>query len=441
MNILSIAGSDPSSGAGIQGDMKTFHAFGAYGLSVITAVTSQNTRKFFDVAPITPSLVKSQIRSILEDFHLDAIKIGMVYDKDTVRVIHSELEKIKIPIILDPIFKSTTGGELQTKNAFLDFKKLLIPLSYIITPNVPEAEKITGLKIKSLNDMKSAVKKIQKIGAKNVIIKGGHFSSGSKVVDVLLDDRKLYAFSHDRLKLENHGGGCTFSASLCANIARGKKLSDAVDVARLFTIESMKRAAKIGEGLAITMHARGNELEDHLSNAISKFCSIGSIYEHIPECQTNFVYSLSKPSSLNYIMGLEGRIVKTGKHVTVAGHLKYGGSKHVASAVLEMSKKFPVIRSGLNLKYDKKTIENAISKGLEVSSYDRSEEPLEIKKNEGGTVSWGIKAAIKNKKTPPDIVFHTGDFGKEAMIIIFGKNPEDILRKTLKITKSFHPST
>jgi len=441
MNILSIAGSDPSSGAGIQGDMKTFNAFGAYGLSVITAVTSQNTRKFFDVVPITPSLVKSQIRSILEDFHLDAIKIGMVYDKQTIRVIHSELEKIKIPIILDPIFKSTTGGYLQTENAFLDFKKLLVPLSHIITPNVPEAEKISGFKIKSLNDMKNAAKKIQKIGAKNVIIKGGHFSLGSKVVDVLLDNKKFYIFSHDRLQFENHGGGCTFSASLCANIARGKKLPDVVDTARLFTIESMKKAAKIGKGLAITMHAKGDEVEEHLSDAISKFCSIGSIYEHIPECQTNFVYSLQKPSSLNDIMGLEGRIVKTGKHVTVAGHLRYGGSKHVASAVFEMTRKFPTIRSGINLKYDKKTIKNAIARGLKVSSYDRSTEPSGIKEKEGGTVSWGVKTAIKNKKTPPDIVFHTGDFGKEAMIIIFGKNPEDILRKTLKITKSFHPST
>ena len=123
MHVLSIAGSDPSSGAGIQGDIKTFSALGVYGLSVITAVTSQNTSKFFDVEPVSPSLVKSQMRSILEDFHIDAIKIGMVYDKQTIRVVHSELEKVKIPIILDPIFKSSTGGMLQMENAFSDFKK------------------------------------------------------------------------------------------------------------------------------------------------------------------------------------------------------------------------------------------------------------------------------------------------------------------------------
>ncbi len=435
MNILSIAGSDPSSGAGVQGDMKTFSTFGAYGLSVITAITSQNTKKFFDVKPVRPSLVKSQIISILEDFHIDAIKIGMVYDKQTIRVIHSELEKIKEPIILDPIFKSTTGGILQMENALSDFKKRLIPLSYIITPNIVEAEKISGTKIRSLKDAKNVARKIQKLGARNVIIKGGHFLSGSKVIDILLHGKQFHVFSHDRLKFENHGGGCTFSASLCANIARGKKLPDAVDAARLFTVKSIKNASRIGSGLAITMHSKGDEIENQLSRAITKFCSINSIDKYIPECQTNFVYSTLNPLSLKDVMGLEGRIVRTGKFGTVAGNLRYGGSKHVASAVLEVARKFPSIRSGVNLKYDDNTIKKAISEGLKVSSYDRKQEPLKNKKKDGGTVPWGIRTAITSLKTPPDVIFHKGDFGKEPMILIFGKNPEDILRKILKMLR------
>jgi len=433
MNLLSIAGSDPSSGAGIQGDMKTFGAFGTYGLSVITAVTSQNTRRFLDVKPVSASLVKSQIKSVLEDFLIEAIKIGMVYDNQTIKAIHAELEGIKIPIVLDPIFKSTTGGDLQRKDAFANYKKLLIPIAHVITPNMQEAEKISGVKIKSLNDMKNAAKKIQKMGAKNVVIKGGHFISGPKVVDILLEEKKFHTFSHDRLKFENHGGGCTFSSALCANIAKGKKLSDAVDIARLFTVKSMKNATKIGSGLAIVAHAKGDEIENHLSHAISKFCLINNIYKYIPECQTNFVYSTSNPKSLDNIMGLEGRIVKTGKRGTIAGDLKYGGSKHVASAVLEITRKFPAIRSGLNLRYDSTTIKQAISKGLKISSYDRNAEPPKNKEKEGSTVSWGIKKAIASANTPPDIIFHTGDFGKEAMILVFGKTPEDVLRKTLMI--------
>ena len=435
MHVLSIAGSDPSSGAGIQGDLKTFSSFGVDGLSVVTAITSQNTSSFFGVEPVSKLLVKSQIRSILEDFRIDAIKIGMVYDKQTIRVIHSELEKIKIPIILDPIFKSTTGGILQMQSAFSDFKKFLVPLCYIITPNIIEAEKISGIKIKSLKDVKNAAMKIQKMGAKNVIIKGGHFFNGDKVTDILLEDKKFSIFSHTRLKFESHGGGCTFSAALCANIARGKKLSDAVDSARLFTVESIRNATKSGRGIPVIKRSKGDVIEDALSKAISEFCSIKSINEYIPECQTNFVYSISNPTTLKDVLGLEGRIVRTGKLVTVAGHLKYGGSKHIASAVLEMARKFPSIRSSLNIKYDEKIIKKAVFKGLKVSSYDRSEEPLKIREKEGNTMSWGIKASITNLKTPPDIVFHRGGFGKEAMILIFGKNPADVLRKISKISR------
>jgi hydroxymethylpyrimidine/phosphomethylpyrimidine kinase len=237
------------------------------------------------------------------------------------------------------------------------------------------------------------------------------------------------------MRFESHGGGCTFSAALCANIARGKKLSDAVDSARLFTVESIRRSSKIGRGLAIIKSSEGDIIQNKLSAAISEFCSIKSIYQYIPECQTNFVYSLPKQTTLEDVLGLEGRIVKTGKNVTVAGHLKYGGSKHVASAVIEMNKKFQATSSGLNIRYDDKIIKKAISKGLKVSSYDRTKEPRTVREKEGSTMSWGIKQAITNLKTPPDIVFHKGGFGKEAMIVIFGKNPTDVLRKILKITR------
>jgi len=438
MNVLSIAGSDPSSGAGIQGDIKTFQSHGVYGLCVVTAVTSQNTSKFFDVKPVAPSFVKSQIKSILEDFKVEAIKIGMVYNKQTIQAIHSELKNIKIPIILDPIFNSTTGGILQMSSALKDFKKFLIPMSYVITPNTIEAQKITRIKIKSINDMKNAAIKIQEMGAKNVIIKGGHLVENDKITDILLAGKRFHTYHHERMSFDNHGGGCTFSASLCANIAIGKDLANATDSARLFTIQSMKNSVKIGRGVQIT--SIRDEIENELHRAITEFCSIPSISEHIPECQTNFVYSKLNPSSLKDIMGLEGRIVKTGRVGTVAGNLKYGGSKHVASAVLEMTKKFPSFRSGINLKYDERIIRKAMTNGLKIASYDRNKETQENKEREGSTISWGIKTAISESQVAPDIVFHKGDFGKEAMIIVFGRNPEDVLKKTLKITQ-IHPST
>lgn len=432
MNVLSIAGSDPSSGAGIQGDIKTFTTLGAYGFSVITALTSQNSTKFFKSEPVSSEIIKSQIRSILSDFKIDAIKIGMVYDKKTIRTIHSELKNLKISIVLDPIFESTTGGTLLRSNAFSDFKKLLIPLSYVVTPNVPEAERITGMKIKSWSDAKKVALKINSMGAKNVIIKGGHMQD-DKVTDLLLENKKFHMFSQKRLPRESHGGGCIFSAALCVNIAKGKSLSESTSLAQKISFESIKNSTRIGKGLAIARQKNADMIEDDLSIAINQFVNIKGIHGHIPEVQTNFVFSKPCPESIFDILGLEGRIVKTGKLVVVAGTLKYGGSRHVANAVLEVARKFPSIRSAVNIKYDNKTIKKAIAKRLCVTYYDRVLESHDTKVTEGKTISWGIKSVIEKLKSPPDIIYHRGDVGKEPMILLFGKTPKDVLTKLVKI--------
>lgn len=432
MNVLTIAGSDPSSGAGVQGDIKTFTALGVYGLSVVTALTSQNSSKFFKSEPVSPDLIKSQIRAMLSDFKVSAIKIGMVHDKKTIRVIHSELKNLKVPIVLDPIFQSTTGGSLLQENAFSDFKKFLIPMSYIITPNVPEAEKITGMKIRTQSDSKKAALKINSMGAKNVVIKGGHLRD-NVVTDLLLENKKFSMFSQKRLPRDSHGGGCIFSASLCASLAKGKTVSESVRLAQSTSFDSIKDASRVGAGVAIARQKNTDRIEKELSSAISHFVSIKEIQELIPEVQTNFVYSKPRPRSISDVLGLEGRLVKTGSSVAVAGMLKYGGSRHVANAVLEVAKKFPATRSAVNIRYDKKTIQKAISKRFRVSHYDRMLESLDLKKKEGKTVSWGIKNAIANLKSPPDIIYHTGDVGKEPMILLFGKTPKDVLTKLAKI--------
>ncbi len=431
MNVLSVAGSDPSSGAGIQGDLKTFASLGVHGLTVITALTSQNTSKFFKVFPVEPSAIRSQLKSVLSDFKIDTVKIGMVYNNQTIKAVHNELKNIKVPIVLDPIFESTTGGKLICNDALADFKKFLMPISYVITPNIPEAERIADMKIRSLGDMKRAATIINQMGPKNVIIKGGH-TQENQSTDLLLENKRFHVFSQKRIKKKSHGGGCIFSASLCVSIARGSSLVEAAKFSQQISYESIKNSAKIGKGLAITTQ-KTKTMENELASSINEFTRVENIYQYIPECQTNFVYAKSSPRSTEDILGLEGRIVKTGVTTSVAGELKFGGSKHVASAVLEMSRKFPQVRSALNIRYDEKIIKKAIAKKFHVSYYDRSFEPYKNKKKDGTTISWGIKSAIKDIKTPPDIIYHKGDVGKEPMTLIFGKTPSQVLTKLVKI--------
>ncbi|MBA4447974.1 MAG: bifunctional hydroxymethylpyrimidine kinase/phosphomethylpyrimidine kinase, partial [Nitrosopumilaceae archaeon] len=175
--------------------------------------------------------------------------------------------------------------------------------------------------------------------------------------------------------------------------------------------------------------------EIELSKAIDEFTKIKKIVENIPECQTNFVFSKPKPKSIKEIVGISGRIVKAGEKAVVAGNIEYGGSKHVATALLSVNKKYSKIQSAINLKFRESTISKIKKMKWNTYDYDRSQEPKNIKKN-GSTIAWGIKNAIKNSKKAPDVIFHKGDFGKEPMIIVFGETPEVVIKKIQKLFKS-----
>ena len=420
MNILSIGGSDPSSGAGIQSDIKTFSKYYVYGLTAVTAITSQNTRKVTLIEPVSAKSLKAQLDSIFSDFHVDAIKIGMVYNSQIIKTIHSKLRNIKVPIVVDPIIKSTTGGILLKKNALYDYKKMIVPLAYVITPNKYEAKVLSG----SSSTNKSA-KKIKSMGAKCVIITGTTSSNG-KISDFVLEENKEYTISGKKIPIRNHGSGCNFSASIAVLLAKGNTIHDAVKTAKDYVYQSIKYSKKIGKGINIT-HKNVLNGSDELEDSINYFKQIKNIYKVIPECQTNFVFAKKNPKTIKDVLGISGRLVKSGKEVVTAGEIVYGGSQHVGTAVIKVNKKFPEIRSCLNIKYDPKIISKAKKSRFTVLSYDRSKEPKKSRQKENSSIAWGITNSLKTKL--PDIIYHKGDIGKEPMILIFGKNPQDVIRK------------
>jgi hydroxymethylpyrimidine/phosphomethylpyrimidine kinase len=432
MNLLSIGGSDPSSGAGIQSDVKAFAEFNAYGLTVITAITGQNTSSFGMIEPVSQKILKNQLESIISDFQIDGIKIGMVFNSQIIKTLYHQLKKLKIPIVVDPVLKSTTGGMLIEREAIADFQKYIIPLATVITPNKFEAEILSKIKINSKSNLEKSAKIIQKMGARNVVITGVE-EKNDKISDFVLEKNTKYTISGNKIANSNHGSGCNYSAAIVFAISNNKTIRESVKFAKEFTYNSIKNAKKVGKGIRITDIQKRDEINLELSQAINELVGIKNIYKNIPECQTNFVYSKQKPKSTKDILGISGRIVKAGNEVIVAGNLSYGGSKHVATALLTMNKKFPEIYSAINLKFQNTTISKIKKSKLKVSSYDRIQEPNNVK-SQGSSIEWGIKSAIKNLKEPPDVIFHKGDFGKEPMIIIFGDRPKNILKKISKIT-------
>ena len=425
MNILTVGGSDPSSGAGIQSDIMTFSDFGAYGFTAITTITSQNTKQVSNIEPVSKKSLKSQLDSILSDFHIDAIKIGMVYNSDIIKVIHSEFKNNHVPLIVDPIIKSTTGSALLKKSALSDYKKMIIPLADIITPNKYEAKILSGV-----SNVRNAAKKIQMLGAESVIVTGASTTKG-KISDFILEKNKEYQITGKIIPIQNHGSGCNYSASLTVSLAKQYTLNHAAKIAKNYVYNSIKNSKNIGEGVRITHTAISNEKME-LIESINDFKRIRNVYKIIPECQTNFVCSKRNPKTIRDVLGVSGRLVKSGKEVVTAGEITYGGSHHVATAVIQVNKKFPNIRSGLNIKFNPKIISKARSCGLTVLTYDRSKEPKKSKQQEGSSIKWGINHALKSKS--PDLIYHKGDMGKEPMILIFGEKPNDIIKKISKIT-------
>jgi len=424
MNILSIGGSDTSSGAGIQSDIKRFSNNGFYPFTVITAITSQNTKKITSIEPVSKRSLELQMESVLSDFHIDAVKIGMVFNTQIIKAIHSKLKNSKFPIVVDPIIKSTTGRLLLKKNALPDYRKMIIPLADVITPNRYESKILTGI-----TDARKAAKKIQSMGAKNVIITG-FTESNNKIYDFILEPNNQYKISGKKLPIVNHGSGCDYSASMTESLAKGLPISKAVKIAKKFVYQSIKNSINIGKGINIT-HQEIPKDALSLHNSIDEFRQIKNIHRVIPECQTNFVFAKTNPKTINDVLGISGRLVKTGKEIEIAGQIVYGGSQHVASAVIEVNKKFPEILSCINIKYDKKIILKAKKLGLTVLSYDRIKEPKKIKSKENSSIIWGVANSLKNKC--PDLIYHKGDIGKEAMILIFGINPNNVIKKVSKL--------
>lgn len=432
MNLLTIGGSDPSSGAGIQSDIKAFAEFDAYGLTVITAITGQNTTSFGMIEPVSQKILQNQIESIMEDFKIDGVKIGMVYNSQIIKTLYRQLKKLKIPIVVDPVLKSTTGGALIERASIIDFQKYIVPLATVITPNKFEAEILSKVKINSKSNMEKSAKIIQRMGAKNVVITGIE-GKNNKIMDFVLEKNTKYTISGEKIVSINHGSGGNYGAAMIFAISANKTIRESARFAKEFTYNSIKNAKKIGKGIKITETEKPDKIHSELSHAINEFIEIKNIYKNIPECQTNFVYSKQRPKSTKDILGISGRIVKAGKEVIVAGNLSYGGSKHVATALLTVNKKFPEICSAINIKFQNTTITKIKKSKLKISNYDRNQEPSGVK-NKGSTIEWGIKNAIKNLKEPPDVIFHKGDFGKEPMIIIFGETPKSILKKLLRIS-------
>jgi len=440
---LSIAGSDSGAGAGIQADLKTFSALGVYGCTAITAITAQNTRKVAEIFEVSPTMVEQQIESVMTDMPPDAIKIGMVYSRQTIDIVHRSLKRSRVPVVLDPIFAAGTGAKLLRDDAFDSFVSKLVPICTLITPNRIEAERFAGTRIRTEGDGIEAARKIRKLGAENVIVKGGHLGAFN-VTDLLLDSKgRLTRITNARVKIEeSHGSGCNFSSAVTAYLARGAALHDACKMANEYVHIAIKNAVRVGRGLPVTnplsaiyRDASRYHVLVELQTAVEQVSTLTDFYKLIPETQTNFGYALHDAADTSEVAGVRGRIVRIGNSAVPASYIEFGASRHVAAAIIAYMSVSPSFRACINIRLDDRLVKVCRSL-FAISSYDRSREPRGVKKNEGSSVLWGtLQALSRNPKA--DVIYNMGDIGKEPMITIFGRNPREVAAKIKAILKNY----
>ena len=247
--VLIIAGSDSSGGAGIQADIKTVTALGCYAMTAITAVTAQNTNGVKSIIPINPKEISNQIEFTAKDIKPNAIKIGMLNSKKVILAVIKSLKKINInKIVLDPVMVAKGGAKLINSQAIKDIKNKIIKKIFLITPNIPEAELLTKIKINSTDDMIVAGKILLKLGAKNVLIKGGHLNS-NQMNDILLNKKIVKVFKSKKYTTKNtHGTGCTLSSAITANLSCGKDLIKSCELGIKYVNEAIKSNLNLGKG-------------------------------------------------------------------------------------------------------------------------------------------------------------------------------------------------
>ena len=441
---ITIAGSDSCGGAGIEADLKTFAALGVYGTCAITAVTAQNTQGVRQIFPVPAEIVRRQIDVVMEDIPIQAAKTGMLYSEGVMEVVAESIVTYGLKVVVDPVLRAATGDPLILESDIEALIRLIVPRAYVLTPNVPEAEAISNVRIRSIEEMKEAAQKIAELGAGSVVVKGGHLKPmENEVHDILYHDGIFKVFGKPRIGVEPHGGGCTFSAAITAHLAAGADLTEAVERAEEFMGTSVEYSTPVGGGRAPVnpMADLYNKSEmfqvlDDVERAAEMIESHSEFLPFIAEVGTQVAMALPCPLNEKDVAAIEGRIVKFRNKAKAVGSPHYGASQHIASIILAAMKYDHKIRGAINLHYESRLVEAFRKTGFAVSSFDRKLEPTDKKHAEGKSLSWGTGEAIRSFGKVPDVIFDEGEVGKEPMIRVLGRTATEAVKKALESIES-----
>ncbi len=456
---LTIAGTDSTSGAGIQADIRTFDRCGVHPFSVITAITYQSAKEFYGYKSLSDELDK-QLDAILSNYPVKYVKIGMIPDVKSLGIIVDNIKKYNLYAVLDPVVVSSAGKRLSSEGLEMEIEKNLFPVIKILTPNIAEARFYSNMDFKNIT--KSNVDKLKEVAyvilnkmytenhneEKAVIIKSGGFNE-DKIFDLIIINKrsdaglkKTFKISEKRkIDIEGniHGTGCVFSSAITAFLSKGYNIEESISLAEEFFNEKFQHFIELpdkGKVLDLTISKEKLEVINQIKEIYNFISENKKFSKLIPEVRLNISGSLPNAKDKSKIAGIEGRITIINDYPKASGEIKFGVSDHTARLILTAKEFDNSINFVMNLKYSQSLVQK-IREETELKNYEfiRETQPDEIKKKEYSTMQWLIKEYITKTgiKEIPDIIWDTGAKGKEPMIRLFGKNSKNMITKLQKI--------
>ncbi|MCD2201082.1 bifunctional hydroxymethylpyrimidine kinase/phosphomethylpyrimidine kinase [Halobacterium sp. KA-4] len=437
---LTVAGSDSGGGAGVQADLKTMEALGVFGTSALTSVTAQNTQGVDAIEDVSTDVVAAQIGSVAGDFDVGAAKTGMLSSAAIIETVADRLAGYDFPLVVDPVMVAQSGDRLLAEDAERTLREELLPKATLVTPNLAEAEVLTGTDVTDEAEMRSVAERIAERGPEAVLVTGGHLR-GDKLVDVLYAAGETKTFRKRRVDTPNtHGSGCTLSAAVAAGLAGGADLQTAVERAEALLDRAVRYGLDVGEGAGPVHHMAG------LRNDAARADALGEVREVlralrdrdagvlVPEVGLNVAVTTPYAVDTGEVAAVEGRVHRTADGLVPAGPPWLGASSHVARLLLAARHYDPSIAAAANVRLDD-AVAGVVDERLDAVAVDRTAEPDTdpTEEREGGTMAWTVERAMADRETVPDAIYDHGAVGKEAMCRLFAESPVELQERLLRI--------
>lgn len=431
---LSIAGSDSGGGAGIQADLATMAARDVHGTSALTAVTAQNTTGVTASEVLDPEFVIAQIDAVLDDFDVGAVKTGMLGDAAVAATVAERAERIDGPVVVDPVTVAESGDRLLSKSGVETVRDELFPAATLVTPNVPEAELLADTTIENAADAERAGRRLCEFGADAALVTGGHLDGDP--VDVLVAEfGTVEEYRSDRVPNANtHGSGCTLSAAIAAELAKGASLPEAVGSAETHLDRAIRCGRAVGAGTGPVEQLAPLRAEAGKTAARADVREFVRTFERenlrklVPEVGTNVAVAPDCAISPADVVAIEGRIHRVPDGVAATGGSRAGASSHIARFLLGVREADDGVTAACNVRASEQ-VAQAVRDNFEAVEIDRRNEP----ENASGTMDWAASEAMAARSAAPDAVYDGGAVGKEPMVRLLGSDSSELLENVLEL--------